>query len=318
MVLQGRDGSCRMSDSQMGCDCAHICPQSEAEWFNKNAMWRYIRNLRKSGAEAVDDTNNMLLLRADLHRGFDKGDFVFVPKKRSIVVHALQPYPETRLLYHNTELLRLSVPAEFLLTRLAYSLFPMIEGFLMAGSGHKLLLLADSEEPSRVSTMDCWKYTKQAERSRPSSPRKGSPTKRPRAGIEDQDCFESSKRCKIQVEDFVYRILYESPGSLADDASIVAGEGQSLTTNLGTDVVETQGQECNMISPEDHHDDLLVDDTRLESLRGSCLAKERMRSDPEGRWQSEQGWLKQTKNHFSGPDDIRRMWLAQGLEVQDE
>ncbi len=52
-------------------------------------MQNYIEDPRKTGDMAVYDVNNMIPLRADLHKSFDDRKFVFVPKDRELIVHML-------------------------------------------------------------------------------------------------------------------------------------------------------------------------------------------------------------------------------------
>jgi hypothetical protein len=75
-ALTLRDHTCRMSDHQEGCEMAHICPRSEDQWFHGNEMWRYARDAKKTGAAAIRDLSNLILLRSDLHKSFDKLKFV--------------------------------------------------------------------------------------------------------------------------------------------------------------------------------------------------------------------------------------------------
>ncbi len=55
--------------------------------------------------DAIDDPASALLLRSDIHRAFDKLQFVFVPNADGVLVtHVLASILELRNLYHNATL----------------------------------------------------------------------------------------------------------------------------------------------------------------------------------------------------------------------
>ena len=63
-----------------------------------------------------------MLIREDLHTGFDRREFVFVPKAEAneapvFVTHLLTDSPELGLLYHNTKLhpIDRAAPSSYLL-----------------------------------------------------------------------------------------------------------------------------------------------------------------------------------------------------------
>jgi hypothetical protein len=54
---------------------AHLVPKEQVRWYNNNAMDQY-----GSGVGDIDNSNNVVPLRADMHRCFDKRWLTFVPK----------------------------------------------------------------------------------------------------------------------------------------------------------------------------------------------------------------------------------------------
>lgn len=88
---------------------AHLCPSQENEWFHNNEMHKYVYDMRKTGTRAIDDLNNMILLKADLHKIFDDQKFMFVPKASpegtpTFVTHLLCHSQELSMYFHNTTL----------------------------------------------------------------------------------------------------------------------------------------------------------------------------------------------------------------------
>lgn len=161
-----RDVSCRVSDHREGCEKAHLCPRSEATWFLKNGMQHYINNQFKPVFSAIDDPANVILMREDLHTSFDQHGFVFVPKAAeneapNLVIHLLKDSQELGKLYHNTKLHSIEgVAPEFLFTRLAWSVFPLLQGFLAAGVSRDLLL--STGECRTMSPVECSSYLMQS------------------------------------------------------------------------------------------------------------------------------------------------------------
>jgi len=175
-------GLCRMSFHSEACEKAHLCPVSENDWFHSQKMQNYIEDPGKTGDMAVYDVNNMIPLRADLHKSFDDRKFVFVPKDRELVVHMLWPSSELSLLYQNSRLHPMdSVPREYLFTRFAWALFPMLEGFLQGNEERLLLSTSVREGPYLASAAECKALaSRKGARSRNSSP-----TKRARDDTQD-------------------------------------------------------------------------------------------------------------------------------------
>ncbi|KAK2770399.1 hypothetical protein CKAH01_14742 [Colletotrichum kahawae] len=64
-----------LTNHGFGLTNAHIVPREEAEWFMRNGMSRYGVDTRD-----VNDSRNMIRLRADIHRYFDTRMFSIIPK----------------------------------------------------------------------------------------------------------------------------------------------------------------------------------------------------------------------------------------------
>lgn len=162
-AARDRDISCRLSGYMDALESAHLVPASERLWFASNQMDKYCRMpLRVS---CIDDDNNMLVLRKDLHHLFDNRRFTLVPKRFStdssrpveLVVHVLLPAgsPQLQGLYHNrTPQPIRGLSVECLFARFAWSLFAD-EHIRFFGSGldYAVRLWDDSKGESRTQTM---------------------------------------------------------------------------------------------------------------------------------------------------------------------
>jgi hypothetical protein len=128
-----RDVSCRITAHYTGCEVAHLCPESERDWFVENNMMQYKTNLNSDFAHMLKDPGNMLLVRSDLQKPFDDRMFLFFPKgpRGELVLHCLQQSPDVSWCYHNVQLHPIPhCRSEFLLARFAWSIFPLLAGFL--------------------------------------------------------------------------------------------------------------------------------------------------------------------------------------------
>jgi hypothetical protein len=76
---------------------------------------------------AIDDSTNVVALRADLHLEFDAGGFVLAQKsEKGYTVHCLRASPDILPAFHNcqTRPLSAAIKPELIYARLAYSIFP--------------------------------------------------------------------------------------------------------------------------------------------------------------------------------------------------
>lgn len=331
-------GLCRMSFHSEACEKAHLCPVSENDWFHSQKMQNYIEDPGKTGDMAVYDVNNMIPLRADLHKSFDDRKFVFVPKDRELVVHMLWPSSELSLLYQNSRLHPMdSVPREYLFTRFAWALFPMLEGFLQ-GNEERLLL----------STSECKALaSRKGARSRNSSP-----TKRARDDTEDAprdeeglilavggiDTRKRKRDLDSQRDDLdVYpaRVYTKTrcipsasttsprqvarakrpctdkhhspptPPTLADSPSPMPHTLRSRAGSPATPTNWTAPQR----KPSQDFPPTASEAVRLNTLRQQGLERERKRSDRDGRWKKDLAWARQYLTQPSAEEGaMRRLW----------
>ncbi|KAM0794023.1 hypothetical protein BDR22DRAFT_978075 [Usnea florida] len=127
-----RDRSCRVTDYSAECDGAHLVPQREEPWFARERMNMYNNNSSR-GCSSIRDNQNMLLLRADIHRLFDKATFVFFPKSGKLGIHVLSSMSEIVNLYRNREMQVCKSGVVFLFARFVWAIFQRVGGFVNAG-----------------------------------------------------------------------------------------------------------------------------------------------------------------------------------------
>lgn len=258
-----RDGSCRVTDNIMECDVAHLCPRSEITWFRYNDMEQYVSQQFRSG-DAIDDPRNALLLRADIHRAFDKFQFVFVPKADGVLVtHVLASVSELCNLYHNTTLHQLGAGPQFLFTRFAWAIFPCLAAFLQKGE-RRLLKLASEQTERWVDADECFDISSNTfDRSKVAGKSKSaSPTKRSRRDADVE-----------YIDEVKENIVGCSEPKKTQDSRV--DDSQSSTANPADD---------------------------FKTLVQQWLESERLRSDPEGKWQAEMNWYKGILDNGGGLD----------------
>ncbi|KAL9099692.1 MAG: hypothetical protein Q9163_004844 [Psora crenata] len=275
---------------------------------------------------AINDQANMLLLRADIHRLFDKAAFVIVPKAGKIIVHVLSSAKELINLYHNRELLCCKVGKQYLFARFAWAVFTSMGIFLSRGVARTLLLVEGVQE---VDGEDCGDQAFFKGPPKPS--RTPSPKKRPYGEtLEDsgqprdtEAVCEARKRKRGPEESILGRQathtgtikrLQTSPSSTKPPLPIEFPNQPSpiysITSPLTPPptapfVTSTKGSSLEKKEEE-----------RIWKLKEKYLNIEKARSDPEGTWDKEQEWLNSVAG---GPvTDVKRLFRAWGYDIQDD
>jgi len=170
-----RDISCRITNHIEGTEHAHLIPRSEVRWFSENGMFRYTKRQRP-GSEPVDDAQNAMLLRSDVHTIFDQKRFAVVPKRSVLVVHiaASGSSPQLRRLYHNVSLQPLvGVAIQHILARFAWTIFAQSIDFMQQGLKRRLCICIDGETSVKdFSGEQCRQLLSSGPKSRSQSSRK--------------------------------------------------------------------------------------------------------------------------------------------------
>lgn len=294
LELAKRDGSCRVTGCVEKTQTSHLVPRSEHDWWHQNDMVRYNDYAR----DHVDDPANTLLLRSDIHIAFNRAQLVFVPKK-DLMVHVLQPSLEYQILYHNheTQSFRCSVPLLF--ARLAWAIFPIVDGFLLKRQPRRLLLIDNVEMDAEgfLSASQCAEYSTMNTRV----------IKRQKSNAQEANAAEANPAIgqeKItQCECLSKRRLSNSTnaawGSQHSSSEISLSSSSKYPGNLKN----SSGTDANT------------------SLAQSWLAKERLRSDPNKQWEKDLKWAKRVARGdyvMSGDEAKRYLTIWEGAEFRDE
>jgi hypothetical protein len=334
-------------------------------WFHANDLVRYIFNSSWAGPRAVDDIHNMILLRADLHKAFDDDKFVFVPKqetpseprsKITYVLHILSHSTELAKLYHNVELQASEklVP-QFLLARLALSIFPMFEGFLLNPRLSRRILTHDGGI-HEANPGECQSYTSQVgARSRPASPEKAgsaasSPKRRRLDDLQEEDDHYTSSghnnkraRMPIAVDGEVTlnpacsrnNTQSNTLSTPCSQYQCESSEQQEQTTNALLELMnlpapsqsgtfqDENDDEVNtfsdsVISAYTPAEDLsgLDEEGRYFTMRTAALAAERERSDRDGIYKKELEWAQEeSMRKECDPASIQKLYEICGYEI---
>ena len=180
-LVKARDVSCRISSHETGVELAHLCPRNEIEWFLRNQMycWNSVQGL--DGDSLTNDSSNVLLLYADLHKPFDQRHFIFFPKcADSYVIHMLAPTPDFGQLYHKARLAPIpQCNPHFVYTRFAWAILPLLSGFLSKPGTRRVVRVDDKGNAVIEDDSQASKRRERAAEAR----RDQSPEKRPRTAI---------------------------------------------------------------------------------------------------------------------------------------
>jgi len=191
------DVSCRITAHCEGVQTAYFVPTSEAVWFTHNGMTIYT-----SEVGTVNNSRNMMLLRADLHSIFDARTFAIVPKTAqdqenpTFVVHVVLSDVSSEIvqLYHDVPLQPLTgLAIEFLFARFAWTVIPYANTFL--GGGVPRALRVRDGTAYKTQTFSAPKC---AELGKPSP--SGSTTPKKRKGATETSAEEEESERELDLE----------------------------------------------------------------------------------------------------------------------
>ncbi|EDR13960.1 uncharacterized protein LACBIDRAFT_305223 [Laccaria bicolor S238N-H82] len=122
-IVKLRDKKCRVTGSSEWLSTAHLIPEEERSWLRRNKMYAYL--VRKP--PHYQSPCNLLALRYDCHLGgFDRAQFVFVPKWGKLAVHFLCDSMEFANQYHNTIFHGDALSIEALYSRFAWAVLKLV------------------------------------------------------------------------------------------------------------------------------------------------------------------------------------------------
>ncbi|EEH11301.1 conserved hypothetical protein [Histoplasma capsulatum G186AR] len=158
---------CGITNFSICTEEAHLVPKEEVLWYSRNGMYRYGRDLGD-----IDNPANLLPLRPDIHKCFDKRWFVIVPKiaggggahetdtsTRSAyyVSHILSDNAaEYWPTYHNTIVQYLGNDSRpYLFARFAWAILLFVKPFVTTGDPRNVIHLEVSTSVEKTQTV--WK-----------------------------------------------------------------------------------------------------------------------------------------------------------------
>lgn len=136
-AVLNRDERCLVSGSRdkQVLQRAHLCPKGSSTWFVQNDMSEYNQFHYLTGDSLTEDVANAITLRQDIHQAFDSRLFAIVQKKGVWATHFLKPTFDLGRDYHNLQIaIDKGVSTQFLYTRLAWSIFPLVRPFLQSST----------------------------------------------------------------------------------------------------------------------------------------------------------------------------------------
>ncbi|KAI6708806.1 hypothetical protein PZA11_007755 [Diplocarpon coronariae] len=343
LALELRDASCRISSWNEGTQMAHIIPSEEVEWHRANNMHIYQRELTRS---LDSDLANLVLLRADLHINFDKPMFTVIPKSAKpgeepqLVLHVVQQSSLYQHIYHNRQVPEWKdVPPQFFFARLAWTVFPWLEGFL--GTGREKRVTVATELPTKTRWLGrgefTAKFSRAAQRSRPRENKQ-----RTNAGagddgeIKDDDVSRKRRRASStaisRASDEVgamqdhgspprFSSFLDLCPPLESSPSFPDQFASDETSPLPPDSYQTPGslalrQSSTPCRPPSGLP--LAAQKNPADLKAAWLRQERARSGVQQTWDEEEQWAEQMEGATMGPEEAVRLLRFFGAEFKDE
>ncbi len=129
-TVTDRDRSCRLSRDADIVEKAYLAPKHKIDWFRANSMKKYNQYPSISPKAFTEDPANAIVLRPDIHEGFDKQWFAIVRKEGVWTAHFVKRTVNIGGRYHNMRVdIHEGVSTQFLLARLAWTVFSLLRPF---------------------------------------------------------------------------------------------------------------------------------------------------------------------------------------------
>lgn len=140
---------CMITGQRTECQVAHMIPRVQLGWSARNAMSRYC-SITGGSSQAIYDTFNVISLRSDIHKVWDRSHFSLVAKideqgKTRLVVHMLRIIPDIGKHHHNRAALipRSHCRAELLFARFALQVLSGMRDFFLDNTKREVLIRTD-------------------------------------------------------------------------------------------------------------------------------------------------------------------------------
>jgi hypothetical protein len=265
-TVKARDGGCCMSPDQDGVEGAHIVPEGEDEWFREQEMDQYNPISWMTGAKPVNNPSNMLTLRADIHIVYDTKSFIFTWKLGSWRSHFLTSTANLGFEYHNRRVkMPVDVHPNFLLARVAWTVFPMIQNFFSRGESRVVRVGLEDKEMTSHALRDT--FFPRTRNSSPTKSRGHSPQKRKRDGADNEDMEVSgavSQRPRLEID----RSLHPNKEPVFENPPAATPDLLDCETN-------SENSRMPVYLPEKNCTDLHTWDQHITTLRHQALIDQR-------------------------------------------
>ncbi|KAI4266795.1 MAG: hypothetical protein L6R38_008542 [Xanthoria sp. 2 TBL-2021] len=288
-----RDPTCLLSALGDIRERAHICPKEESPWFQANGMGKYNLNLFLSADARIDDMANATAMRSDIHKAYDKRLFVMVPKYDCWTVHFMGPTYHLGSLYHNMPVnLHTDVGLEYMFSRFAWTVFPLIRDFLEQGPPRQVRTRARNGNAYQVTdkNLDKEAITKTFF----PRGRSGSPKKRKTGGDDDQTVADGSaemeqrgrkrRRSYSSSEDAEAEDCKDCLGLSPKGHSRAMNDQSQSTGSVPLDRLQTTKDsysETGIMDKDPRIQQLYDDEDKYERLRRKELERRRPRHNPD-------------------------------------
>lgn len=161
-------------------------------WFDQNGMSQY---------GDINSQANLLRLKVDVHQFFDrKPKFAIVPKDKEMVVHIFNDEPleavEAIEMFQNVPVPLQGQDYRFVLARLAWTIFPLLDTFLKKRVARTLLRNKNNTLVKEVvSGEECYKHYGMLPKPRSLSPAKRSATQMETDANDENGIGDVSEEC---------------------------------------------------------------------------------------------------------------------------
>jgi hypothetical protein len=201
---------CVITNFSIALEQAHLVPKEEVQWYRNNEMDRYGSGILGN----IDNPRNLVNLRVDMHRCFDRRWFTFVPKvtqagvapSSQFVTHILMDdAAELWPTYHNVLVPSLSPESfPYLFAHFAWAILVRVKPFVTRGFSRRVIQArvndgkVDYETEMLSGSQLMSLYSSGA--SKASTPRKRKRAEEGSTGVEDDDKL-SSEENDVDMDD---------------------------------------------------------------------------------------------------------------------
>ncbi|KAK3290675.1 uncharacterized protein B0H64DRAFT_378473 [Chaetomium fimeti] len=148
--------ACGVTGYPFPVESAHLVPQKQSMWFERNGMRRYADNRLMGGN--VDNQANIIPLRSDIHVIFDDRSMAIIPRRSSYTTSVISDradhyYPH----HHNVIVHGLHRNARaYLFARFAWTVLFSMKAFVCQGFDRRIVQISTSDSRSANTYGTVW------------------------------------------------------------------------------------------------------------------------------------------------------------------